>query len=160
MAIDLLVVMDNGIAKQIGHPTEIYERPVDEFVANFVGHINFLDGEVTGIQGDRITFHTDCGILTIKRPGFKLSAGDRLRAVIRPESIQLARSDVGIDKAMNILEGIIDSSMFVGSTMRYTILVRDKRVYLDESDPQYKGIFNIGEKVKLILKNRIHMLSV
>lgn len=157
---DLLVVMDNGIVKQIGHPTEIYERPVDEFVANFVGHINFLDGEVTGIQGDRITFYTDCGKLTIKHPGFRLSTGDRLKAVIRPESIQLARSDVGIDKTMNILEGIIDASMFVGSTMRYTVLVRDKRVYLDESDPQYKGIFNIGEKVKLILKNRIHMLSV
>ena len=81
-------------------------------------------------------------------------------AVIRPESIHLARFDVKIDKAMNIFEGIIDSSMFFGSTMRYTVLVRDKRFYLDESDPQYKGIFNIGEKVKLILKNRIHMLSV
>ena len=61
---------------------------------------------------------------------------------------------------MNIFEGIIDSFMYVGSTMRYTILVRDKQVYLDESDPQYKGIFNTGDKVKLILKNRNHMLSV
>ncbi len=39
---DLLVVMDHGIVKQIGHPTEIYERPVDEFVANFVGPHQFF----------------------------------------------------------------------------------------------------------------------
>lgn len=157
---DLLVVMDNGIVKQIGHPTEVYERPVDEFVANFVGHINFFDGEVTGIHGDQFIFHTEYGDLTLEHPEFKLSAGDRLKAVIRPESIQLARSDIGVEQTMNVFEGVIDSSTFVGSTMRYRILVKDKPVYLDESDPQYKGFFKVGEKVKLILKNRIHMLSV
>ena len=39
---DLLVVMDQGVVKQIGPPVEVYEKPVDEFVANFVGHINFF----------------------------------------------------------------------------------------------------------------------
>lgn len=157
---DILVVMDNGIVKQIGQPTEVYERPVDEFVANFIGHINFFDGEVVGVHGGQFTFHTDYGDLTIAHPEFNLSAGDRLKAVIRPESIRLARSDVEVDQAMNVFEGVIDASMFVGSTMRYTLLVGDKQVYVDESDPQYKGIFNMGEEVKLIMKNRIHMLPV
>jgi ABC-type Fe3+/spermidine/putrescine transport system ATPase subunit len=157
---DLLVVMDHGVVKQIGHPTEIYEKPLDEFVANFVGHINFFDGEVTAVHGNQMTFHTRCGALTIEHPGFKLSVGDRLKAVIRPESILVARFDAEIDHAMNIFEGVIDASMYVGSTRRYTVMVRGKRVYLDESDPQYKRIFNEGEKVQLILKTRIHMLPV
>ena len=50
---DILVVMDNGIVKQIGPPTEIYERPVDEFVANFVGHINFFKGTAGDITTRR-----------------------------------------------------------------------------------------------------------
>ncbi len=124
------------------------------------GHINFFDGEVTGIHGGRMTFHTDSGDLEIELPGFRLSAGDRLKAVVRPESIQIAGLDTPIDQGMNVLEGTIDSSMYVGSTMRYAVTVGKRRVYLDESDPQYRGIFKVGEKVRLVLKNRIHMLPV
>ena len=127
-------------------------------MANFVGHINFFDGVVTGIHGDRMAFHTDCGDFAIDLPGFKISAGDRLMAVVRPESIHLARFDAESDPAMNSFEGVINSAMYVGSIMRYTVMAGDRRIYLDESDPQYGGVFNVGETVKLILKNRIHML--
>jgi len=156
---DVLVVMDDGIVKQIGPPTEIYERPVDEFVANFVGHINFFDGEVTGISEGNIIFRTEHGDLEIEAPPFDLSVGDGLKAVVRPESIHIAGLESKSDDKGNIFEGIIESSMYIGSIMRYTIAVGSRTLYVDEADPQYLGIFKEGEKVKLILKERIHMLK-
>lgn len=77
---DILMVMDSGIVKQIGPPTEIYERPIDEFVANFVGYINLLEGEVTDISEEKITFRTKHGDLKIELSEFDLSVGDRLKA--------------------------------------------------------------------------------
>lgn len=156
---DVLVVMDDGIVKQIGPPTEIYERPVDMFVANFVGHINFFEGEVTDISEKKIIFRTEHGDLKIEPPQFDLSVGDRLKAVVRPESIRIAAFESKLDDKVNIFEGIIESFMYIGAIVRYTITVGNRTLYLDAADPQYLGIFKEGEKVKLILKNRIHMLK-
>jgi ABC-type Fe3+/spermidine/putrescine transport system ATPase subunit len=155
---DVLVVMDNGVVKQIGPPTEIYERPVDEFVANFVGHINFFDGQVTAISGDRMIFRTAYGDLNSHLPSFRPKTGDRLKAVIRPESIQIAASNADTAQAMNVFQGVIESATYVGSIIRYALRVKDKTVYIDAADPQYRGIHEEGKAVKLIFKDRIHML--
>jgi len=156
---DILVVMDNGIVKQIGPPTEIYERPVDEFVANFVGHINFFEGIAGNISGDEMTFKTEHGNLTIQRPLFKVSSGDRLKAVVRPESIDIVRPGSQADTSKNVIKGRIESSMYIGSIMRYTFSVGDQIIYVDEADPQYCGIFQEGDNVNLVLKDTIHMLK-
>ena len=155
---DILVVMDNGIVKQVGSPTEIYERPIDEFVANFVGHINLFEGEVTDISEEKMTFRTKHGDFKIELSEFDLTVGDRLKAVVRPESIGIASYDSAISSATNIFKGIIESYMYIGSIIRYTINAEGNTVYLDESDPQYLGIFKEGDPVKLILKDRIHLL--
>ena len=77
---------------------------------------------------------------------------------MRPESIGIASSDSAISSSTNIFKGIIESYMYIGSIIRYTINAEDSTVYLDESDPQYRGIFKEGAPVKLILKDRIHLL--
>ena len=156
---DLLVVMDNGIVKQIGSPTEVYEHPIDDFVANFIGHINLFPGEVIDISGDEMTFKTSQGKLKMELPPFKVSVGDRLKAVIRPESIDIADAETKLSDEENVLEGRIDIAMYIGSIIRYTITAGDQIVYLDEPDPQYRGIFQEGKNVKLVLKKQIHMLK-
>jgi len=155
---DLLVVMDNGIVKQIGSPTEVYEHPIDDFVANFIGYINFFPGKVIDISGDQMNFKISQGNLKVALPPFKVSVGDRLRAVIRPESIDIADAETKLSDDENVIEGRIDVAMYIGSIIRYTITTGDQIVYLDETDPQYRGIFQEGKKVRLILKKRIHML--
>ena len=156
---DILVVMDNGIVKQIGSSTEIYERPIDEFVANFVGHINFFAGTVYRLSGDEMIFRTEHGDLTIQQPPMQVSPGDRLKAVIRPESIGIARPGHQADAGKNVIEGCVVSNMYIGSTIRYTIAVGDQMVYVDEADPQYSGILQKGDKAQLILKDALHLLK-
>jgi spermidine/putrescine transport system ATP-binding protein len=48
---DRIAVMNKGMALQIGKPEEIYERPADKFVADFIGETNFLDGTVVEQNG-------------------------------------------------------------------------------------------------------------
>jgi spermidine/putrescine ABC transporter ATP-binding subunit len=156
---DLLVVMDQGVVKQIGSPTEVYEQPIDDFVANFVGHINFFPGQVVDLSGEEMILKIAQRNLKVKRPRFDVSPGERLKAVVRPESIDIVDTETALDSNYNVLEGYIEVAMYIGAVMRYTIIVGDQTVYVDESDPQYKGIFQEGKTVRLILKNRIHMLK-
>jgi ABC-type Fe3+/spermidine/putrescine transport system ATPase subunit len=86
---DLLLVMDQGVVKQIGSPTQIYEKPADEFVANFIGHINFFSGEVVALSGEEMTLQIPQGKLKVKRPSFPVSPNDKVKLVVRPESIHL-----------------------------------------------------------------------
>jgi ABC-type Fe3+/spermidine/putrescine transport system ATPase subunit len=156
---DLLVVMDQGVVKQVGSPTEVYEQPVDDFVANFVGHINFFPGEVTACAGQELILKIDQGEIKVQRPAFDLSPGDRVKAVVRPESIDIVDAQTPTGADQNVLEGRIEVAMYIGSVMRYTITIGNQTVYVDESDPQYQGIFQEGRTVKLILKKRIHLLK-
>jgi spermidine/putrescine ABC transporter ATP-binding subunit len=154
---DLLVVMDQGIVKQVGSPTEVYEKPADEFVANFVGHINFFIGEVAALSGDEMTLHIAQGRLSVKNPSFHATVGDQMKLVVRPESIDLVDAKKELSGDENVIAGLIEVAMYIGSIIRYTIRVGDQIVYVDRADPQYSGIFHEGSRVKLILKKEIHM---
>ncbi len=156
---DLLVVMDHGIVKQIGPPTEVYENPIDEFVADFIGHVNFFPGEVVDLSGDLMTFKISQGKLRLEMPPFPVSVGDELRAVVRPESIDIVAAEKEITGTENVMEGLVEGAMYIGSIMRFTITASGQTVYVDEADPQYRGMFGEGQRVKLILRNRIHLLK-
>lgn len=156
---DIIVVMDNGVVRQIGEPTDIYEKPADLFVANFIGHINILNGKVEYFTDSNMVFETPYGIFNISKPGFEVAVGDTLYGVVRPESIVItAKTESGAGVEKNILTGHIESNMYVGSTMRYTISVKNKTFYVDEPDPQYNGMFSEGDQVNILFKNTIHML--
>jgi iron(III) transport system ATP-binding protein len=155
---DLLVVMDQGKVKQIGSPVEIYETPIDEFVANFIGHINFFSGKIIELLENEMTFEVSEKHLKIKTNNITFSVGEKLKAVVRPEAIEIVSYETELNSSKNVIEGQIDVSMYSGSVLRYTIIAGDQKIYVDHSDPEHKEIFQEGSKVKLILKNRIHML--
>jgi spermidine/putrescine ABC transporter ATP-binding subunit len=86
---DRIVVMSNGRIEQIGSPREIYERPANSFVADFIGNSNLLDAVVTGVAADATVIRTDQG-LTLRAAPASRNFGDRVVAMIRPEHILLA----------------------------------------------------------------------
>ncbi len=158
---DELVVMDQGVVKQIGTPTEIYEQPVDDFVARFIGHINFLPCEVVDVREGKLTLRTCHGELRVEPTPSPVSAGDRLKAVIRPESIDIAAADERREGAeANVISGRVEVAMYIGAIIRYTVSCGDQMIYVDRPDPQYGGILKEGRDVKLYLKDRIHMLKM
>jgi ABC-type Fe3+/spermidine/putrescine transport system ATPase subunit len=158
---DELVVMDRGKVKQVGSPTEVYERPVDDFVARFIGHINFIPGEVVEKSNGHLTLRTCYGDWSVSQVPFPVACGDRLKAVVRPESIGIAAaSDCGRTDEANVIRGRVEAVMYIGAIIRYTVLCGENTMYIDAADPQYRGILKEGTEVKLFLKERIHMLKI
>lgn len=85
---DRMALLNNGKVAQVGTPREIYNNPADAFTADFFGHANVVEGVVEAGPGGSTKIRAgelllDCG----KKEGFK--AGEKLSAVIRPDSIHL-----------------------------------------------------------------------
>jgi ABC-type Fe3+/spermidine/putrescine transport system ATPase subunit len=158
---DELVVMDRGRVKQVGSPTEVYERPVDDFVARFIGHINFIPGEVVERSNGDLTLRTCYGDLSVSQVPFPVTCGDRLKAVVRPESMAIAAAG-GTEPVPegNVILGRVEAAMYIGAVIRYTVTCGGETMYVDATDPQYRGILKEGTQVKLILKKRMHMLKI
>jgi spermidine/putrescine ABC transporter ATP-binding subunit len=80
---DRVAVMSNGVIEQLEEPRAIYDRPLTAFVADFIGDMNFLDGEVTeAVDG---TFTVDSGAGVVVRGRGDAEKGARVRIGIRPE---------------------------------------------------------------------------
>ncbi|KQV41292.1 sn-glycerol-3-phosphate ABC transporter ATP-binding protein UgpC [Rhizobium sp. Root1204] len=89
---DRIAVMQGGVIQQLASPAEIYETPVNRFVAGFVGSpgMNFLEGRFK-ISGDVILFSTEGGELDVSGYGFatKPGNGQTVTLGIRPEQLSL-----------------------------------------------------------------------
>src|SRR5262249_45117576 len=89
---DRIVVMSNGRIEQIGSPRDIYERPANPFVADFIGNSNLLDAIVVGPQDGATIIRTELG-LTLRATAAAQNAGERVVAMIRPEHVRLGSAD-------------------------------------------------------------------
>jgi len=154
---DRIVVMKEGIIQQIGTPIEIYERPRNEFIAGFVGYVNFLDGviEAFDIGLERATASTSVGKIQFI-PERNIHVGDRVKLVIRPETISISKSQPR--EGNNIFEGEVEIGMYVGSLAKYTVQVKGERIIIDQANPRETGVFKTSEKVYLSIPINIHLL--
>src|SRR5688500_10204432 len=88
-----IAVMDKGVIRQIGTPTEIYEYPNSRFVAGFIGSINQFEGRVASAADGHVT--VDCAGLDppieVAHDANGLSQGDKVAVAVRPEKIQISR---------------------------------------------------------------------
>lgn len=89
-----VIVMNKGIAEQIGPPTEIYRRPASLFVASFIGSpaMNLWAGRISD-EGTQFMLSAECAIpLPVAKPEWR---GRALTLGVRPEHIQLTTREAG-----------------------------------------------------------------
>ncbi len=88
---DRVVVMNNGRIQQTGTPKDIYETPVNLFVANFVGESNIFDAIVTNVLGTDMEIQIQGVTKTVQnRSGFE--KGQRVKVLLRPEDMTVERA--------------------------------------------------------------------
>jgi spermidine/putrescine transport system ATP-binding protein len=91
---DTIGIMKDGKVVQLGSPEELYDAPVNRYVADFVGESNFFTGQVAGSDERGATLMT-AGGLTLRAPfsrlGKRLRTGERGAIALRPEAIGLWR---------------------------------------------------------------------
>jgi spermidine/putrescine transport system ATP-binding protein len=124
---DVIVVMRDGRIQQMGGPTELYELPVNRFVADFIGTSNPIPGTVEAIEPDgRLVVRTGRGLVLRGRvtdPSATLAVGETATVAIRPErlEIHLAESGANPDAEWVSVTGRISQGTYLGDQTEYRV---------------------------------------
>ncbi len=87
---DTVVVMDSGSIQQIGTPEDIYNEPVNAFVADFIGESNILDGVM------RADYEVSFSGKRFKCVDKGFAPGEKVDVVVRPEDVDIVQVDAGM----------------------------------------------------------------
>jgi iron(III) transport system ATP-binding protein len=118
-----IAVMEGGRIRQVGSPREIYERPRDRFVAEFVGRTNFLEGRIASrdARDDAIVATPAGPVRAAVLDGHAI--GDSIVLAVRPENIELG--DTRPDAPGNVWQGRVEQVLFVGEASELAVRVGD-----------------------------------
>ena len=138
---DTVVVMKDGKIQQIGTPQDIYNEPVNSFVADFIGESNIFSGTVVGEKKVRfINKIFDCVD--------EFEKNEKVDVVVRPEDVKIVSEEEGMVK------GVISSCIFKGVHYQMTMMVGRSEVVIQST----KG-YEVGEKVSItIAPDDIHIM--
>jgi spermidine/putrescine transport system ATP-binding protein len=116
---DRIAVMHEGHILQVGTPTEIYEAPINTFVADFIGESNFIEGRVEAVEGRHALIDvTELGTIKIEMDK-PVAVGDHVRTTIRPEKIVISREKPAPDDDLNTIEVVVDELIYNGFQTKY-----------------------------------------
>ena len=118
-----IAVMNEGRIVQIGAPRDIYERPQNRFVADFVGSANFLDATVIGReqQADLYRVQTVIGQLVCFAVE-PLKQGDDVVISLRPEDVYVSAQR---PETANAFEAVVDAKLFLGEFIEFQVKLAD-----------------------------------
>jgi putrescine transport system ATP-binding protein len=122
---DRIGVMDAGRLEQVATPRQLYEAPASRWIAEFVGDINMIEGQIEHSAEHRLTVATrDAGTIVAAEPRQPLTK-TMICVAIRPEKVKLSRRGPVSDAAgaipMNRLEGVVTEVNYLGGVTTYRI---------------------------------------
>src|SRR3954454_13343171 len=120
---DSIAVMNDGRIEQQDSATELYERPRTQFVANFLGDCNLVDGTLSRRDGGVAEFVTHDGAklrVPDERIGAGLNGGD-VRVGVRPEKLTLIPAGTDAPSGVNALQGRVEIASFLGTAIQYVV---------------------------------------
>jgi spermidine/putrescine transport system ATP-binding protein len=150
---DRLAVMHRGKILQVGRPEEIYESPVNRFVAQFVGTSNELRGILAESRDGE-------GVLRPSQPGEPLpirvpvrqayERGSEVTFLIRPERLRILPPDAP-STDHNRLAGTIDKKLYAGSRLHYFVRVIDSVLWRVDvaNDAESQASLPVGARVSV-----------
>jgi iron(III) transport system ATP-binding protein len=127
---DRIAVLNNGRIEQIGTPEEIYRRPVDRFVAEFLGDVNFIPGTVTAADGAAAVVSTPLG--TLRSTAFSAAkTGDAVTVLIRPENLRFETAP----GAPNAFAAEVTGGVFLGEHREWQLRSGETKLTVNENAP-------------------------
>ena len=147
---DRLAVMEAGRILQVGTPRQIYNHPIERFVADFIGSTNFLSTEVVSAVGRQARLKLSSGKeISVELPDGMVPNGS-LTAVVRPEySVLHAKSDEDGD-----LQGVLENIVYFGTDTHYHIRLSDETLFVTRRQNQREDTetFRVGQAVSVAFK--------
>lgn len=166
---DRIAVMSGGKVLQVGRPEDIYEAPIDRFVADFIGETNFMEGQFLGRKGDWGSVRIEDEIIIQAFANTEiLEANQHITVAIRPEKIALIPMEIqgtlsewlGIgsidEKSVTILTGIVDQVQYIGTDTRYSIIIGENTLLIariQNFGHKYDTLYKPGQRVRVFWDN-------
>jgi iron(III) transport system ATP-binding protein len=146
---DRIAVFNQGRVFQVGAPKELYERPANRFVADFIGINNLIEGTVRAVDAAAGRLRVDTGLgelgTLMTEP---LKVGDRCVVCVRPENT--AFDSVAAAAERNLAKGTITFAAYLGNTLRYDVdLGKGITFKSDIRDPWHHEEYPMGTPVDL-----------
>ena len=144
---DRIAVMNEGRFEQIGTPRELYERPINSFIADFVGETNFLEGEVLDREGDISIFLTTFGNkLKVQLP-VDTPTGNKLTIAVRPEKLFITKKEQPI---LPTLSGVVKEIVYLGEITKYIVDISESKQLILKQMNRYGVVdYQKGAEVKI-----------
>jgi iron(III) transport system ATP-binding protein len=157
---DRMAVLDQGVVQQVGAPAELYDDPVNTFVANFVGTMNLLPGRVYERGGDTVTLDIEgVGRLVVPLRAATPQA-ESLVLSFRPHTLRLDRPGAASGAPGITLAGTVQASEFLGEVTRYRVRVGAHSLAVDEQHRAGGAAFAVGAAVSLVLEpSQVRLLA-
>jgi iron(III) transport system ATP-binding protein len=133
---DMIAVMSMGKLQQYAPPEEIYERPANRFVAEFIGVTSFLTGILQGVDGKKATLKLASGeLLNIRKESqsdYVWKEGEHTAAAIRSERVEVLPEYT--PKRENTIMAHITTRTYLGSKWQYTVETSGGSLRLESTD--------------------------
>ncbi len=157
---DTICIMLDGRIVQTGGPTELYDEPVNRFVADFVGKTNFFAGRSVDTAGDGARIETAAGLALAGRypkDGHKLQNGAEAVIAVRPELVFIAGTASGAPYAAEVqAKARIRNRIYLGEQTEYLVEAEglgEVLVRAPKHAENVTGGFNPGEQVLIGWRN-------
>lgn len=141
---DRIAVMDSGNIVQIGTPQDIYEKPASRLVADFIGTMNFMSGEVLEVlpESDAVYVRTEFGEkmrCTVSPNAAAPTTGQKMYASIRPEDVEIFTDPPQASE--NLIKGTIAHKAYLGNFLYFFVSVDGNmlRVQAPHNVPREEG---------------------
>lgn len=149
---DRIALMENGKLMEVGTPQEIYESPLTEFTARFIGEKNNLKGTVTSINElEQSVQFSENGILSVPVTArHPVDKGDNVTVFINAEKIRF--TDLEQETGQNSFKAVVQDIMYLGTVKKYSVqLETGETIVHDQQTTKDVFPYEKGDRLRVII---------
>jgi spermidine/putrescine transport system ATP-binding protein len=143
---DRIAVMSSGKILQVGSPRDIYDRPAERFVADFIGETNFLTAKIASLDGGKASVTLSSGKnVAASVPEGRTPSGT-VTIVVRPEHARVAKGD-------GHLVGTVENVVYFGTDTNIHVRLDDGTAFVarQQNTRSGSGGHEVGERVGIVV---------
>lgn len=143
---DRVCVMNSGGIEQVDTPENLYRKPINKFVAQFIGEINILAGSVIGTENGTMKIKVNNDKTLINELNDVDVNNSKIHVAIRPEDIEIVNGKTEYD---NVLNATVSDSIYTGGTLKLKVTVFNNDEITVNVEPSLLNSIKIGEELLL-----------
>jgi putative spermidine/putrescine transport system ATP-binding protein len=141
---DRVAILNHGRIEQLASANDIYERPKNKFVADFIGETNIMTARIVSEKDNMCQLLTDTGVSISTSERLSRSKKE-LNVLIRPERISFVESH---DEMLNTYDAIVEEEIYLGDTYKYKVSIgNNESLILSRKNDFTLTRYSVGSRV-------------